>query len=177
MFRRNATRKIRRMICAPARLVRPTYSATRNPNGSCGLDSDYSMAQILVHPQGLGRDSPRLFDGGDQFLIREASRGAGVLALPVADRTPRLETRQAIGAADVIALLFQRPLQRGDVGAQEAADLAPFAGKILVAMGDAVGAMADEERVEVALVVFLEHIKIRRDDKGRAVAVGRHQQI
>jgi hypothetical protein len=36
--------------------------------------------------------------------------------------------------------------------------------------------MADEERIKITLIVFLQHVKIRRDDEGRTVPAGRHQQ-
>src|ERR1700752_2828895 len=108
----------------------------------------------------------RLLQRRHQLRVREAGRGAAVLLLPVADRAAGPETWQAINTADVVTHLLQPALQGGDVGAAQPADLAPFAGEGPVASCDAVRAVADEQRVEVARIVFLEHVEVRRDDEG-----------
>lgn len=43
-------------------------------------------------------------------------------------------------------------------------------------MGDATSAVADEQGVEIAGVVLLQHVEIGRDDEGRAATAGRHQK-
>ena len=63
--------------------------------------------------------------------IRESRSAPAVLCLPVADRAPRLEARQAVGAADIVADASPVRAAGRDVGAVKPADLAPRAGKAL----------------------------------------------
>src|SRR5690606_34211076 len=89
-----------------------------------------------------------LFQRGHQPGIGETGGRATVLRLPVADRAPRLESGQAVGAADIVALGLQCPLQAGDVGSVELVHRAPAPGEALVAIGDAIARMADEQGIE-----------------------------
>src|SRR5207247_5577195 len=86
----------------------------------------------------------------NQARVGKAGGRLAVLRLPDADRAARLEAGQAVGAADIVALRLQRLLERCDVRAVEIADRPPGAGEGGVTLGDAVGGVADEQRIEVA---------------------------
>src|SRR5690606_32200422 len=74
---------------------------------------------------GMTKSTIGLFQRTHQPGIWEAGGGAAVLCLPVADGAPRLEARQAVGTADIVAFVLQRPLQTGDVGAVKLVHRAP----------------------------------------------------
>src|SRR5690606_28165197 len=112
---------------------------------------------------------PVLPERPDQRGVGKAGRRAAGLRLPFADRAAGGEAGRADAAADVVAELPKPALHGGEVGAQRLVVLDPVAGEAPVARVDAVGRMADEERVRVALVVFLQPVEIGRDDEGRAV--------
>src|SRR5690606_14917205 len=95
----------------------------------------------------------------DQGCVRKAGGGQAPACLPFTDRATGLVAGQAIGTADVMAEVLEAALHGRYVRAVEAVELAPTSRKPPVAIHDAVGGMANEERIEVALVVGLEHVE------------------
>ena len=62
-----------------------------------------------------------------------------------------------------------------NIGAEHGADIAPLCLKRAGAMGNAIGQIADEQGIEVGVVVFLDDVKIRGDDEFRSVPAGGYQ--
>src|SRR6056297_1565941 len=107
-------------------------------------------------------------------------KAGGALAcglLPAADGAAGFETRQAIGAAHVMAHGLKPALHRGDIRAVHGPHIAPPPLEIAHSIGNPVAHVTDEKRVKVAHVVVLQDIEIGGHDEGGAVSACGHQQV
>ena len=96
------------------------------------------------------------------------SRRAGVRASARdADRGACLEAGEPIDLADVVALRHQHLLEALDAVARQALDRLPRADEIDRRIGaDHIGDVADEDRVDVGVVIELQHREIVGGEEG-----------
>src|SRR6185437_8361494 len=113
----------------------------------------------------------------DHRLVWIAAQRQPKLLLLDADGPPRLEAGQPVDIPDVMTLRYQRLLQALDALARQALDRLPFAGELYRRVGgDHVGDMTDEKRVDVGIVIELQHREIVGGEERRTLQSRRQHE-
>src|SRR5205823_9024010 len=135
--------------------------------GKCLLQAHFWDENSILPPP-----EPLQHVGGGKSVRRRPDRG-----LEAAQRLARLAAELAVGGAAIEAALRQQLLQLQPLGARQLPFLARPGLHERRAAAQAVGKVADRQRVSLCRIVLHDHPEVLQHQKTRALGTGRRQQI